>query len=176
MKKERLVGIIMSVIVSAAMGLVSAILVIYTNPDSLKAHSAIMIYAMNIILSVILGILTGLFLPLGKMGAALARKANAVPPSMKYILLNAIPNSVGNTIIISLILSFAGVFSARANIPADILATLPPFPVMWLGSWIKLFFPTLVISYVLSIALAPLVARMVGMKPQGPLPPKGPNR
>ena len=175
MKKERLVGIIMSILVSAAMGLVSAILVIYTNPDSLKAHSAAMIYAMNIILSVILGILTGLFLPLGKMGSALARKANAFPPSMKYILLNAIPNSVGNTIIISQILSCVGVISARANIPSDILATLPPFPVMWLGSWVKLFFPTLVISYILSIALAPLIARMVGMKPQGPGPERGPR-
>lgn len=163
-RKERLVGLIVSVFVSAAMGLVSAILVTTTNPDSLRAHSSALIYASNIILSIILGIVISLFIPLGKLGASLARKAGAYPPSMKFIFINAIPNSVGNTFLISLILSFVGVFTARMKIPADILPTLPPFPVMWLGSWVRLLLPTLVISYILSIILAPIVARIVGFK------------
>ena len=161
----------MSVFVSAAMGLVSAILVTSTNPDSLKAHSPALIYASNIVLSVILGIVIALIIPFGKIGASLAGKAGAYPPSMKFILINAIPNSVGNTFIISLILSFVGVFTARMKIPANILPTLPPFPVMWLGSWIRLLLPTLVISYILSIILAPIVARIVGVK--GPPPGAG---
>ena len=162
MRKERLVGLIVSVFVSAAMGLVSAILVTTTNPDSLRAHSSALIYASNIILSIILGIVISLFIPLGKLGASLARKAGAYPPSMKFILLNAIPNSVGNTFIISFILSFVGVFTARMKIPAEILPTLPPFPIMWLGSWVRLLLPTLCISYILSVILAPIVARIVG--------------
>lgn len=164
MRKERLVGLIVSVFVSAAMGLVSAILVTTTNPDSLRAHSSALIYASNIILSIILGIVISLFIPLGKLGASLARKAGAYPPSMKFILLNAIPNSVGNTFIISFILSFVGVFTARMKIPAEILPTLPPFPIMWLGSWVRLLLPTLCISYILSVILAPIVARIVGFK------------
>ena len=146
------------------MGLVSAILVTTTNPDSLRAHSSALIYASNIILSIILGIVISLFIPLGKLGASLARKAGAYPPSMKFILLNAIPNSVGNTFIISFILSFVGVFTARMKIPAEILPTLPPFPIMWLGSWVRLLLPTLCISYILSVILAPIVARIVGFK------------
>ena len=81
LRKERLVGLIVSVFVSAVMGLVSAILVTTTNPDSLKAHSSALIYASNIVLSVILGIVIALIIPFGKIGASLARKAGATPPS-----------------------------------------------------------------------------------------------
>lgn len=172
MNKERLVGIIMSVFISAAMGLVSAILVINTNPDSTKAHSVGMIYASNILLSMVIGMMIAVILPLGRLGAKLARKANAAPPSMKYILLNAIPNSVGNTLIISFILSFVGVLTARMKLPEETLSHLPPFPVMWLGSWMKLLLPTLFISYTLSVLFAPIVARLVGFK--GAQGPKGP--
>ena len=161
-RKERLVGLIVSVFVSAAMGLVSAILVTTTNPDSLKAHSSALIYASNIILSIILGIVISLFIPLGKLGASLARKAGATPPSMKFIFINAIPNSVGNTFLISLILSFVGVFTARMKLPEPVLSTLPPFHIMWIGSWFRLLLPTLLISYTLSVLLAPVIARLVG--------------
>lgn len=146
------------------MGVVSAVLVVTTNPDSLKAHSAALIYASNIVLSTILGIIISLLIPLGKLGASLARKAGAYPPSMKFILLNAIPISVGNTFLISLILSFVGVFTARMKLPAEALSHLPPFPIMWLGNWGKLLIPTLITSYLLSILLAPIVARIVGVK------------
>ena len=167
MNKSRLVGIIMSIIVSAAMGFVSAVLVVNTNPESLNAHSAGYIYASNIVLSLILGVITGLFIPLGKLGEILARKAKAAPPGMKFILINAIPISVGNTLIISLILSFAGVLTARMKLPDNILNTLPPFPVMWLGNWIRLLLPTLIISYILSVLLAPLITRLVGFNKPG---------
>ena len=171
MQKERLVGLIMSIIVSASMGVVSAVLVTTTNPDSLKAHSAGLIYASNIILSVILGAIIAF------IGASMARKAGAVPPSMKFILINALPISIGNTFIISFILSFVGVLTARMKLPAETLSHLPPFPVMWLGNWGKLLIPTLLISYTLSVLLAPIVARIVGVKgpPKGAGPRPGPQ-
>ena len=174
MNKERLVGLIMSVIVSAAMGAVSAFLVINTNPDSTKAHSVGMIYASNILLSVVVGMIIAISLPLGKLGGLLARKAKAVPPSMKFILINAIPNSVGNTLIISLVLSFVGVLTARLKLSEEALSHLPPFPIMWLGNWVKLILPTLIISYVLSVLLAPLIARLVGFN--GPQKGPGPEK
>ncbi|MCR5803025.1 MAG: hypothetical protein K6G47_02070 [Clostridia bacterium] len=174
MNKERLVGVIMSVFVSIAMGAVSAALVIHTNPDATKAHSAGLIYASNILLSVVIGMIIAIALPLGKLGASLARKAKATPPSIKFILLNAIPNSVGNTLIISMILSFVGVLTARLKLPEDVLSTLPPFVIMWLGNWTKLILPTLIISYVLSILLAPIVARIVGFN--GPQKGVGPKK
>lgn len=169
MSKDRLTGMILSLIISIAMGIVSALLITTTNPNILSAHSAFYIYATNILLSLVIGFLVTLLLPFGKLGAALARKANAAPLSIKFILINAIPHSVGNTIIISLILSFFGVFTARMKIPVEALSTLPPFHIMWLGSWIRLLLPTLLISYTLSVLLAPVVARLVGLgKPGGP--------
>jgi hypothetical protein len=170
-QKERLVGVIVSIIVSASMGVVSAVLVVSANPESVKTQSPALIYASNIILSIILGVIIALIIPLGRLGAALARKAGAYPPSFKFILLNAIPISAGNTFIISLLLSFVGVATARMKLPAAALSHLPPFPVMWLGNWIKLLLPTLVISYVLSVILAPIVARLVGVKGPAGGPP-----
>jgi hypothetical protein len=159
------------------MGVVSAVLVTTTNPDSLKAHSAGLIYASNIILSVILGAIIAFIIPFGKIGASMARKAGAVPPSMKFILINALPISIGNTFIISFILSFVGVLTARMKLPAETLSHLPPFPIMWLGNWGKLLIPTLLISYTLSVLLAPIVARIVGVKgpPKGAGPRPGPQ-
>ena len=170
-RKERLVGLIVSILVSAAMGFVAAFLVIKTNPDSLKVNPAALIYTSNIVLSIIMGVVIALIIPFGKIGAAMARKAGANPPSMKFILINAIPNSVGNTILISLILSFVGVFTARMKLPPETLSHLPPFPLMWLGNWFKLLIPSLIISYLLSIILAPVIARIVGVKG----PPAGPG-
>ena len=162
MNKGRLVGMIMSLIISLAMGIVSSLLVIATNPNALQAHSAFFIYATNILLLLILGFLISLLLPFGRLGEALARKANAAPLSIKFILLNAIPHSVGSTFIISLALSFFGVFTARMKLPEPVLSTLPPFHIMWIGSWFRLLLPTLLISYTLSVLLAPVIARLVG--------------
>lgn len=172
MKKERLVGIIMSIIISAVMGVVSAALVIKNNPEAVKYTPVAMLYISNIALSIVIGVIIALVIPLGKLGAMLARKANANPPGIKFFLLNAIPNSVGNTLIISLILSFVGVLSARMKLPAEALSHLPPFAVMWLGSWMRLLLPTLLISYVLSVLLSPLITRLLGVKGPGPKRPE----
>ena len=168
MKKERLVGIIMSIIISAVMGVVSAALVIKNNPEAVKYTPVAMLYISNIALSIVIGVIIALVIPLGKLGAMLARKANANPPGIKFFLLNAIPNSVGNTLIISLILSFVGVLTARMKLPAEALNQLPPFAVMWLGNWFRLLLPTLLISYVLSVLLSPLITRLLGVKGPGP--------
>lgn len=166
--QDRKVGIVMSFILSTAMGIVSSLLLSIYNPDILKTSPAAAFYAMNILLSNVVGLIVALCLPLGKLGLMLARKANAVPPSMKFILINAIPNSVGNSLIIGLVMSLVGVMSARMRMPAEALSQLPPFPVMWLSSWIKLFLPTLLISYVISILVAPLIARLAGYKKPEP--------
>ena len=170
MKKERLVGIIMSMIISAVMGVVSAALVIKNNPESVRYTPAAMIYVSNIALSIVTGVIIALVIPLGRLGAMLAGKVSANPPGIKFFLINAIPNSVGNTLIISFILSFVGVLTARMKLPAEALSQLPPFPVMWLGNWVKLLLPTLLISYVLSVLLSPLISRLVGVR--GPVPEK----
>ncbi|MBQ9617146.1 MAG: hypothetical protein IJR48_02180, partial [Oscillibacter sp.] len=73
------------------------------------------------------------------------------------------PLAVGNTVFISLILSFVGVFMARRGVPAEAIANMPPLPVMWLSSWAKLLAPTLCVSYLLSVLLSPVVAKMVGL-------------
>lgn len=172
MKKERLVGIIMSIIISAVMGVVSAALVIKNNPEAVKYTPVAMLYISNIALSIVIGVIIALVIPLGKLGAMLARKANANPPGIKFFLLNAIPNSVGNTLIISLILSFVGVLSARMKLPAEALSHLPPFAVMWIGSWMRLLLPTLLISYVMSVLLSPLISRLLGVKGPGPKRPE----
>lgn len=172
MKKERLVGIIMSIIISAVMGVVSAALVIKNNPEAVKYTPVAMLYISNIALSIVIGVIIALVIPLGKLGAMLARKANANPPGIKFFLLNAIPNSVGNTLIISLILSLVGVLSARMKLPAEALSHLPPFAVMWLGSWMRLLLPTLLISYVMSVLLSPLITRLLGVKGPGPKRPE----
>lgn len=171
MKKERLVGIIMSIIISAVMGVVSAALVIRNNPEAVKYTPVEMLYITNIALSIVIGVIVSLVIPFGRLGAMLARKANANPPGIKFFLLNAIPNSVGNTLIISLILSFVGVLTARMKLPAEALSQLPPFAVMWLGNWFTLLLPTLLISYVLSVLLSPLISRLLGVGGPGPQRP-----
>lgn len=172
MKKERLVGIIMSIIISAIMGVVSAALVIRNNPEAVRYTPVEMLYITNIALSIVIGVVVSLVIPFGKLGAMMARKANANPPGIKFFAINAIPISVGNTLIFSIVMSMYGVISARMKLPAEALAHLPPFAVMWLGNWFKLLLPTLVISYVLSVLLSPLVTRLLGVKGPGPQRPE----
>lgn len=172
MKKERLVGIIMSIIISAVMGVVSAALVIRNNLEAVKYTSVEMIYITNIALSIVIGVVVSLVIPFGKLGAMMARKANANPPGIKFFAINAIPISVGNTLIISIVMSLYGVISARMKLPAEALSQLPPFVVMWLGNWFKLLLPTLLISYVLSVLLSPLISRLLGVKGPGPKRPE----
>ena len=171
MKKERLVGIIMAIIISAVMGVVSAALVIRNNPEAVRYTPVEMLYITNIALSIVIGVVVSLVIPFGKLGSMMARKANANPPGIKFFAINAIPISVGNTLIISLILSFVGVLTARMKLPAEALSQLPPFAVMLLGNWFKLLLPTLLISYVLSVLLSPLISRLLGVGGPGPKRP-----
>lgn len=166
-KKQRTMSVIMAIIISAAMGAIAAFLTLKNNPQAAQATPPQMMYISNIVMSVIVGILCGLLLPFGKWGRALATKAGANPPSMKFTLLNCLPISVGNTIVVSLVVSFFGVFMARANVPAEGLAQLPPLPVMWIGSWVQVLLPTLIASYLLAVIFSPMVAEMVGMSSAG---------
>ena len=161
--KERLMGMIMTVIMSVAMGIVASFLVLKTNPAAAEAVSAPAMYISNILLSVAVGLIVSFVLPLGKLGTDLAHRCGAYPPGMKFNLLNSIPLCVGNTLIVSFVVSFLGVFMARAKMPAEAIAHMPSFAVLWLGSWAKLLLPTMIISYLLSILLAPVISRKLGI-------------
>ena len=168
MKKKNIrMGFIMSMIISLAMGLLSSFLVLKFNPEMVKSSPVPMIYISNTIMSLVVGFIVYKLVPLGKLGAGLAARAGAKPPAMKFNLLNAIPLAVGNTIIISLVMSLFGVVMARMKMPADVLQTVPPFAVMWLGTWVKLLLPTLLASYLLSVLLSPTVSSIVGLTDAG---------
>ena len=178
-------GLVMAIIISAAMGLAASLIVMFTQKE---AHIGIWNFVINIVLSIILGVIISLVLPLGKLGRKLAASANANPPSFKFTLLNALPISVINTFIIGFLLSGFGVFMARMGIsrgamgaalangaPADVaaqaaaqaLASMPAFPIMWLRSFGIMLVPTLIISYLLAVILSPIVSQAVGLADAG---------
>ena len=159
-KQERTIGLIMAVIMSIAMGIVAAV-VIHNDPKAQTPPFPIFCL-INVAESVIVGLLAALFVPLGKMGQALCKKAKAMPPSLKFNLLNSIPLAIGNSLIVSTVVSFINVAQAHAKIPAE---QAPPLFVMWFGSWAPLLLPSIVISYVLAILVSPIVVKMV-MKPK----------
>ena len=171
-KKERIVGLVMTIIISMAMGALATFIVLKTNAQAAEGMPHAIMYISNILLSVVLGVIISLFLPLGKLGRGLAAKAKANPPSLKFYLLNAIPMSVGNSIIIGLILSLVGVLMGRSRAPAEALAQMPPMPVMWLSSFFTILLPTMLLSYILSVLLAPFVVSAVGLG--GPPPQEVP--
>ena len=162
-QKNRVMNTAMSVIISAAMGVVASWLTLGSNPQAAASTPAPVMYACNVVLSVVLGLVSAAVMPFGKWGRGLANKAHAKPPGLAFNLLNAAPLAVGNTVFISLILSFVGVFMARRGVPAEAIANMPPLLVMWLSSWAKLLAPTLCVSYLLSVLLSPVVAKMVGL-------------
>lgn len=175
-KKELMMGLIMAGLISFAVGVLVAILIPIISPEATKAQPVTIRYVSNILMSVITSEIVAFIVPLGKMGRNLAAKAGVTPPSIKFNLINAIPFSIGNTLIVSLVCSFFGVLIGRSHIPPEVLSEMKPFPVMWLGSWSALLLPTLVVSYILAVILAPLVANAVGLgRPQGPRGPEGPE-
>ena len=176
-KKEILMGLIMAGLISFAVGVIVAMLIPIISPESTKAQPVAIRYVSNILMSVVTSVIVSFIIPFGKMGKNLANKAGVYPPSFIFNLINAIPFSVGNTLIVSLVCSFFGVLMGRSHIPPEYLAEMKPFPVMWLGSWSALLLPTLLGSYILAVFLAPLVAKAVGLAgPQGPGGPEGPER
>ena len=162
-KKERKMGLIMAIIISLAMGVLVAFLIPKFNPQAAEQQPAAIRYISNILMSVVTGIIVALIIPLGRIGRALTKKANANPPSMKFTLLNSIPMAVGNTLIVSLVCSLVGVLMARSHMPPEALANVPPFLPMWLVSWAQLLGPTLVVSYILAVLLSPFVSQAVGL-------------
>lgn len=166
-KKERLMGLIMAIIISLAMGILVAALIPVISPQAAEAQPVAIRYISNIMMSVITGIIVAFVIPLGKIGRGLAAKAGANPPSFKFTLLNSIPLAVGNTLIVSLVCSFFGVLMGRSHATPEALAHMPPFPIMWLGNWGKLLLPTLLVSYILAVILSPVVSQAIGMADAG---------
>ena len=76
-KQERTIGLVMAVIMSIAMGIVAAV-VIYNDPKAQTPPFPIFCI-INLVESIIVGLLVALFVPLGKMGQALCKKAKAMP-------------------------------------------------------------------------------------------------
>lgn len=166
-EKSRAMNTVMTALMSAVMGAVASYLTLKTNPQAAASMPAPAMYVSNILLSVLLGIVSAAALPFGKWGRGLANKAHAKPSSVRFTLLNSLPLAAGNTALISLILSFWGVFMARRGVPAEVAAHMPLLLTMWLGSWGTLLAPTLAVSYLLSVLLSPIVARMVGLSDAG---------
>lgn len=167
--KELKMNLIMATVISLAMGILVAILLPIVNPQSASQPVPIR-FISNILMSLVVGLIVAIVIPLGKLGRALATKCGAFPPSMKFNLLNAIPLSVGNTIIVSLACSIMGVVMARKNMPPEVLANVT-FGQMWFGGWVKLLLPTLIVSYIIAVVIAPIVGRAIGLG--GPPPGAG---
>ena len=171
--KERAVGLIMATLISAAMGIIMSFLIRKgMTPQQLESSPAApVMYILNIIESIVVGIIFALILPLGKWGNALAAKAGAKPPSPLFFVLNSLPIALINAIFVSAIVCFVNVAQAHSHIPAD---QAPPLMAMFFGSWIGTLIPSIVISYLLSLLLSPIVTRAVGLggPPQG-MPPEG---
>ena len=160
-KKERTVSVIMAVILSAVMGALATVLVRKSlNPQMLASIPAAGMYISNILESIAVGVLMVLIAPFGKWGKALAAKHGAFPPSMKFTLLNSLPLAVGNSVIVSFIVSFINTAQAHAKIPPQ---AAPPLLAMWLPSWAKLLIPSILVSYVLAVLISPFVVQAVGL-------------
>lgn len=155
-KMERKIGLIMAVIISAVMGIVAAV-VISRNPNA-QTPAFPIFCLINVVESIVVGILVAFLIPLGKLGQALTKKAKAVPPSLKFNLLNSIPMAIGNSVIVSAVVSFVNIAQAHSHIPAE---QAPPLMAMWLGSWGPLLVPSLLISFVLAVVLSPIVVKAV---------------
>ena len=160
-KKERTVSVIMAVILSAVMGALATMLVRRSlSPQMLASIPAAGMYVSNILESIAVGVVMVLIAPFGKWGKALAAKHNAFPPSMKFTLLNSLPLAVGNSVVVSFIVSLINTAQAHAKIPPQ---AAPPLLAMWLPSWAKLLIPSILVSYVLAVLISPFVVQAVGL-------------
>ncbi|MBP5180173.1 MAG: hypothetical protein J6127_02675 [Clostridiales bacterium] len=161
-KKERLVGIIMAVIMSAAMGIIMALIVRMTSDANALASMppAPVMVITSVLESIVVGVIIVLIFPLGKMGRVLAAKAGATPPGIRFTLLNSIPFALINALGCSIIVCFINVAVAHSHIPADVA---PPLMVMFLKQWASTLVPSIILGYVLSVIISPLVVRAVGL-------------
>ena len=161
--REKLMGLMMAVIMSLIMGLLAAFLIIRgADEKQLSAMPpAPVTYITNALESVVAGVLITILLPMGKWGRGLASKAGANPPSFKFMLLNCLPVSVISAVFCSFTVCLINVLIAYTKIPAG---EKPPLAGMFAGQWLKLLIPSIIISYVVSVLISPLVAGALGLK------------
>ena len=166
-KKERTVSLLMAVILSALLGALAAFMIRRgMPPQSREATPAAAMYLVNILESIVIGVALVLIVPFGKWGRALAARFHAVPPTLKFNLLNCLPVSVGSAVLVSAVVSFINVTRAHARIPAEVA---PPLFGMWFSNWIGLLPLSIVASYILAVLISPLIVKAVGLGG----PPKG---
>ena len=175
-KKEKLVNLIMAVVLSIIMGVLFTFITRgHADPKALEnMPPAPAAYLISILESVTVGVIIALIIPMGKMGSALANKLGVRPPSFKFMLVKSIPFALINAILVSAVCSFLGVASSYSHI-AD--PNKAPLMTMWFGNWLKLLPISIVVGYVISIIIAPIVVKKVGLggPPAGPMggPPEG---
>lgn len=151
-KNKRLVEVIVSVIMSIAMGMVSTIIV-SLNPNA-STPPFIIFCLLNVTESIITGVCVALFIPLGKLSDILTRKLKLRNPSLEYNLVYSVPLAIGNALIVSAVVSFINIAIAYTRLDP---AQCPPLLVMWASSWLPLIIPMNIISYIFSVIVYPMV-------------------
>ena len=152
-KNKRLIEVIVSVIMSVAMGMASTIIVCL-NPNA-NTPPFILFCFLNVTESIITGVCVALFVPLGRLSDALVRKLKLKNPSLEYNLVYSIPLAIGNGLIVSAVVSFINIAIAYTRLDPT---QCPPLLVMWASSWIPLIIPLNIISYIFSVIVYPMVS------------------
>ena len=152
-KNKRLIEVIVSVIMSVAMGMASTIIVCL-NPNA-NTPPFILFCLLNVTESIITGVCVALFVPLGRLSDALVRKLKLKNPSLEYNLVYSIPLAIGNGLIVSAVVSFINIAIAYTRLDPT---QCPPLLVMWASSWIPLITPLNIISYIFSVIVYPMVS------------------
>lgn len=166
--KERLIGVIMAVIISVAMGALFTFLSRrnWTPEQAKMMPPAAVNYILSIVESVAVGIVVALVIPIAKLGRKLAEACKARPGTIKFNLINGFPFTVINSCLLGTIMSGLGIFQARRQMPMEVLIKQPPFVKVWLGSCLENLPIAIIVSYILAIIISPIVVKMVG--PGGP--------
>ena len=152
-KNKRLIEVIVSVIMSVAMGMVSTTIVCL-NPNASTPPFIIFCF-LNVTESIITGVCVALFIPLGKISDALVRKFKLKNPSLEYNLVYSLPLAIGNAFIVSAVVSFINIAIAYTRLDPT---QSPPLLVMWAASWLPLIIPMNIISYIFSVIVYPMVS------------------
>lgn len=160
-KKELLINIIMTLVMSVFMGLLASVFV-FLSPKT-ETPSLVVLALSNVAESIVVGLIVALIIPFGAIGKKICDKAGVRPPSLKFTALNSIPYSLGNAMIISSVVSFINVYMAYRRIPEGMA---PPLMIMWLTSWAPLLVPSIILGYLISILISPYVVKMVGVSPE----------
>ena len=172
-KKEKLMGIIMAVSLSAIMGLIFVFVKRHNaEPQALEKMPPVVVDCLiSMLESITVGVIIALVIPIGKLGRALSAKFGAKPPSVKFSLLNSIPFALINAIVCSAVCSFIGIATSYGK---NMNPNKPPLIKMWFSQWINTLWISILVGYVLALLISPLVLRAVGLgKPPAGRPPVG---